>query len=50
MDNLKKEEKEGEISEDEHHEYGQDIQDLTDESVQKIDETLVKKEKEIVQV
>ncbi len=50
MDNLKKGEKEGEISEDEHHDYGEEIQDLTDLSVQKIDDMLVKKEKEIVQV
>ncbi|MEE9544162.1 MAG: ribosome recycling factor [Rhodospirillales bacterium] len=50
MDELKKEEKDGEISEDEHHGYGNDIQDLTDDSVRKIDEILAKKEKEIMQV
>lgn len=50
MDELKKEEKDGEISEDEHHAYGSEIQDLTNDSVRKIDEILAKKEKEIMQV
>ncbi len=50
MDELKREEKEGEISEDAHHEYSQEIQDLTDTYVNKIDETLAHKEQEIMQV
>ena len=50
MDNLKKVEKDGEISQDSHHEYNKDIQALTDEFVGKIDETLTKKEEEIMQV
>jgi len=50
MDDLKRAEKDGEISEDAHHEYAQIIQDLTDEYVKKIDETLSNKEQEIMQV
>ncbi len=50
MDELKKEEKEGDISEDQHHEYSQNIQDLTDTYVAKIDEALGHKEQEIMQV
>ncbi len=50
MDELKREEKEGEISEDVHHEYHQEIQDLTDTFVSKIDDTLSHKEQEIMQV
>lgn len=50
MDELKRQEKEGEISEDEHREYADIIQKLTDEHIKKIDETLDHKEKEIMQV
>lgn len=50
MDDLKRTEKEGEISEDEHRDYGLEIQNLTDESTKKIDETLANKEQEIMQV
>ena len=50
MDNLKKAEKDGEISQDSHHEYNKDIQTLTDEFVRKIDQILTKKEEEIIQV
>jgi ribosome recycling factor len=50
MDELKREEKDGEISEDAHHEYHQEIQDLTDTFVNKIDDTLSHKEQEIMQV
>ena len=50
MDLLKKSEKEGEISEDEHREYGVDIQNLTDGYVGEIDKAFVKKEEEILQV
>ena len=49
MDYLKKYEKEGEISKDEHRDYGVDVQQLTDEFVGKIDEILIKKEEEILQ-
>lgn len=50
MDDLKRAEKDGEISEDQHHEYAQDMQDLTDQYVTKIDQTLSNKETEIMQV
>lgn len=50
MDDLKHAEKDGEISQDQHHEYGQTIQDLTDGHVSQIDEALANKEKDILQV
>ena len=50
MDNLKRMEKEHEISEDEHHMWGEEIQSMTDEHVKKIDEFLAQKEEEILQV
>ena len=50
MDNLKKYEKEGEISQDEHRNYGNEIQSLTDNHVSKIEEALLRKEEEILQV
>ncbi|MHA1599151.1 MAG: ribosome recycling factor [Alphaproteobacteria bacterium] len=50
MDELKKAEKDGDISEDAHREYSTDVQDLTDEYIKKIDDTLSHKEQEIMQV
>jgi ribosome recycling factor len=50
MDELKKAEKDGDISEDAHHEYSQEVQDLTDEYIKKIDDTLSHKEQDIMQV
>ena len=50
MDELKRAEKDGEISEDEHRDYAQEMQDLTDQFVKKIDESLSNKEQEIMQV
>ena len=50
MDFLKKLEKDGKISEDEHHGLVDQMQKLTDEHVKKVDDTLVAKEKEILQV
>ncbi len=50
MDDLKRAEKDNEISQDEHRDYGQEIQELTDASIAKIDETLANKESEIMQV
>ena len=50
MDELKKAEKDGDISEDAHREYADDIQKMTDANVAKIDETLAHKEEEIMQV
>jgi len=50
MDDLKKAEKDGNISEDEHRDYNTEIQDLTDAAVKSVDEALAKKEQEITQV
>ena len=50
MDTLKKQEKEHEISQDEHHRLSDEIQVLTDERVKAIDDALAQKEQEIMQV
>lgn len=50
MDSLKKQEKDGKISKDEHQKESENIQKLTDEFVKKADEMLVVKEKEILHV
>ena len=50
MDGLKKAEKDGEISKDEHHTVADEIQKLTDEHIGEIDKVLAGKEKEIMQV
>lgn len=47
---LKKQEKDAEISEDEHKRYAQDIQKITDEHTKKIDDLLASKQKEFMQV
>ncbi|MGN7478497.1 ribosome recycling factor [Solibacillus silvestris] len=49
-DDLKKLEKNGEITEDELRGFGEDIQKLTDNSILKIDELVKEKEKEILTV
>ncbi len=50
MDELKKAEKDGDISEDAQHEYSDEVQKLTDDYVGKMDDALAKKEEEILQV
>lgn len=50
MDQLKKGEKDGEISQDEQKSLSDDVQKLTDDYVEKIDEALSQKEAEIRQV
>ena len=50
MDNLKRMEKAGEISQDDHHEWAKDIQKMTDDHVRKVDQALELKETEIMQV
>mgnify|MGYP006271932843 CR=1 FL=1 len=50
MDTLKKAEKDGEISEDEHHAKAEQVQKLTDKYVARVDEALKAKEEEIMQV
>jgi ribosome recycling factor len=50
MDELKKQEKNGDISEDEQKKLSEEIQKLTDKYIKKIDELLAHKEKDIMQV
>lgn len=50
MDTLKRQEKDGDISQDELHKGQDAIQKLTDEFVAKIDQALADKEKDIMQV
>lgn len=50
MDDLKKREKDHEISQDDHKKLGDRIQKLTDEMIKKVDEALAAKDKEIMQV
>jgi ribosome recycling factor len=50
MDGLKKQEKDGDISQDEHRTLSEKVQKMTDEFVKKIDEALSHKEKEILKV
>lgn len=50
MDNLKRMEKDHEISSDEHHLWSDEIQEMTDAHIKLIDETLAQKEEEIMQV
>jgi len=50
MDDLKHAEKDHEISKDEHHDYAEEVQEMTDQHVSKIDEALAAKEKDILQV
>jgi ribosome recycling factor len=50
MEMLKKQEKDGKISQDEHKGLHDQVQKLTDEHIKKVDEALAAKEKEIMQV
>lgn len=50
MDSLKKMEKDGDISEDEHRSLSDEVQKLTDSYVAKVDDALKVKEAEIMQV
>ena len=50
MDMLKRMEKSGDISEDEHKMWADEVQKLTDEHIKKIDEAAESKEKDILQV
>src|SRR5579864_6123631 len=47
---LRKQEKDGEISQDEHRKLEREIQHLTDDHIKRVDETLAQKDKEILQV
>ena len=50
LDLLKKQEKDGTISQDQHRKLDKDIQTLTDGTIKRIDEMLAAKDKEILQV
>lgn len=50
MDGLKKLEKSGDITQDEHKDQSDEVQKLTDEFIKKIDDLLKTKEEEIMQV
>jgi len=50
MDTLKKMEKDGDISEDEHRQQSEEVQTLTDQRVKAIDDLLSHKDSEIMQV
>jgi len=50
MDTLKKMEKDGLMSEDEHHDVGEEIQKLTDGVCTKIDDQIKNKEQEILNI
>jgi len=50
LDQMKKAQKEGGISEDEEYNGGIDVQELTDEYIKKIDESIKSKEEEIMEV
>ena len=50
MDKLKRMERDGDLSQDEQHAWGDDLQKLTDASIKEMDEALAAKEKEIMQV
>jgi ribosome recycling factor len=50
MDSLKAAEKDSQISEDQHREYSDIVQEMTDEFVASIDESLKNKDAEIMQV
>jgi ribosome recycling factor len=50
METLKKMEKDGKISEDDHRRRNEDVQKVTDEHIKKVDDALAQKEKDILQV
>ncbi len=50
MDALKKMEKDGKMSQDDHRHQSDAVQKLTDDHIKKVDETLAAKEREILQV
>jgi ribosome recycling factor len=50
MDTIKKQEKDGDITEDQVHTFGDDVQKITDSFVGKVDTALQQKEQDIMQV
>ena len=50
LDVLKRQEKEGDLSQDEHRRIQADVQSLTDDFIKKVDDLFAAKDKEILQV
>jgi ribosome recycling factor len=50
MEGAKKAEKDGKLTQDAHRRLNEDVQKLTDKMIKLVDETLVHKEKDILQV
>lgn len=50
METLKKLEKDSDISEDDHHRFGKEIQEMTDQFIKTVDQGLSKKEADIMHV
>lgn len=50
MDTLKKMEKAGEMSKDDHKVWSDEIQEMTDATIKRLDDTFAEKQKEIMQV
>jgi ribosome recycling factor len=50
IETLRKQQKDGEISQDEEKKFEREIQHLTDDHIKRVDETLAQKDKEILQV
>ncbi|MFQ5984380.1 MAG: ribosome recycling factor [Alphaproteobacteria bacterium] len=50
METLKRMEKDGELSQDDHRRWTEEVQKMTDENVNKIDELLAAKQQDIMQV
>ncbi len=50
MDQLKRQEKEGEMGQDEQHTHGAEVQEITDAIIKEIDEALAAKDSEITQI
>ena len=50
MDMLKRMEREGELSQDEQHLWGEEVQNMTDEHIEKVSTMLATKQEEIIQV
>ncbi len=50
MDQLKRAEKDGDISKDEHHKTGEQVQQITDNAIKQINDLLAQKEAEIMTV
>ena len=50
MDNLKRLEKDGDISQDEHKHWSEEVQKLTDRHIESVNQLLDHKEKDILQV